>query len=74
MEKPRTSELATKAGISPSYASEIAAGCRTPSRALAIHIFRTTGWRHSLIADLTDEQMALLEQVERWRPRTERAA
>jgi hypothetical protein len=27
---------------------------------------RKTGWRHSLIADLSDEQIAMLEQIEPW--------
>ncbi|HMO74051.1 MAG TPA: helix-turn-helix transcriptional regulator [Sphingopyxis sp.] len=66
MEKPKTSELAREAGISPSYASEVLSGARKPSRPLAIHIFRKTGWRHSLIAGLTDEQIDTLEAVEPW--------
>lgn len=66
METPRTSELAIKAGISKSYASEILNAKRAPSRPLAIHIFRSTGWRHPLIADLTDEQMATLEAIQPW--------
>jgi plasmid maintenance system antidote protein VapI len=75
MEKPRTSELATAAGISKSYASEILTGARTPTKPLAIHLFRATGWRHEVLADLTDEQLALLEQIERWSPRpAEKAA
>lgn len=65
-EAPRTSELAKKAGISKSYASEIATGSRVPKRPLAIHILRTTGWRHPVIADLTDEQINTLEQIEPW--------
>ncbi|UQS94868.1 Cro/CI repressor [Pseudanabaena phage Pam1] len=67
MDTPRTSELASKAGISKSYASEILKAKRRPSRPLAIHIFRSTGWRHPSIADLTDEQMATLEAIEPWR-------
>lgn len=69
MEKPRTTDLATGAGISKSYASEILSGERKPSRALAIHIMRKTGWRHSLIADLSDEQIGMLEQIEPYRPK-----
>lgn len=67
---PSTGELATAAGISKSYASEIVNAKRAPSRPLAIHIFRCTGWRHSLIASLSDEHMAMLEQVEPWSPPT----
>lgn len=61
-----TADLSAKAGISLSYASEIANGKRAPSRPLAIHIFRKTGWKHSSIAELTDEQLTLLEQIEPW--------
>lgn len=67
---PATQELADAAGISKSYASEILNGKReTLGRPLAIHIYRTTGWRHSSIADLTEEQMQVYEQVDRWSPR-----
>lgn len=67
-------ELADRAGISKSYASEILNDARAPSRSLAIHIFRITGWRHSTIADLTDEQMTMLEQIEPWSPPKREAA
>jgi len=67
---PGTMELADKAGISKSYASEIVNGKRPPSRSLAIHIFRKTDWRHDSIADLTDIQMSVLEAVEPWVPRS----
>ena len=67
-DKPGTMELAGAIGISKGYASDILndENERKPSRALAIHIFRKTGWRHSVIADLTDEQIDLLEQVDPW--------
>ena len=63
---PGTMELAEKAGISKSYASEIVNDQRRPSRPLAIHIFRKTGWRHAVIASLTDAQIETLEAVEPW--------
>jgi transcriptional regulator with XRE-family HTH domain len=67
---PGTQELADKAGISKSYASEILSGKRpTLGRPIAIHIFRKTGWRHESIADLSEEQMEMLEQIEPWAPR-----
>lgn len=67
---PGTQELADKAGISKSYASEILAGKRKSlNRALAIHIYRKTGWQHESIADLTDDQIDTLEPFERWSPR-----
>lgn len=69
---PKTIELASAAGISKSYASEILNG-RQPNRPLAIHIFRKTGWRHPLIAGLTDEQIAVFEQVEPWTAPGEKA-
>ena len=59
-------ELADRAGISKSYASEIVNGIRRPSRPLAIHIFRRTGWRHDILVDLSDEQIATLEAIEPW--------
>ena len=73
MEKPKVSDLAAKAGISRPYACEIL-GDRIPARPLAIHIFRTTGWRHESIADLSDEHMAVFEQVDPWVPVKDRAA
>ena len=69
MEKPTTSDLALKASISKSYASEILSGDRKPSRPLAIHIFRTTGWRHDLISSLSDDDMETLERIEPFQPR-----
>lgn len=73
MDTPEYLELARLAGISPSYANEIVKG-RRPNRALAIHILRRTGWRHDSIAELTDEQIVLLEKIEPWTPRTAQAA
>jgi transcriptional regulator with XRE-family HTH domain len=64
-----TMELAAKVGISKGYASDILNDKQAPSRSLAIHIFRTTGWRHRSIADLTDEQMRVLEEVDPWTPK-----
>lgn len=74
MEQPNTSELADKADISISYASQIATGVRKPSRPLAIHIMRRTGWRHPVLDGLTDEQIAMLESIEPWTPTRDRAA
>ena len=68
MEKPTVTALAEKAGISKSYACELL-GDRVPARPLAIHIFRRTGWKHPIIAELTDDQLATLETIEPWKPR-----
>ena len=73
MEKPTLSELVNKASISKSYACEIL-GERQPSRPLAIHIFRTTGWRHPVIAELSAAQIDVLESIEPWTPKKDRAA
>lgn len=67
MDKPTFTELVEATGISRGYASDILAGKQPPSRALAIYIYRKTGWRHSLIDGLTDEQLDLLESVEPWK-------
>ena len=71
---PETADLAVAAGISKSYASEIVNKVRTPSRALAIHIFRRTGWKHSVLDGLSDDEMAVFERVEPWQPRDKAAA
>lgn len=47
---------------------------RTPRRSLAIFIFRRFDWKHPIIADLTDEQIAVLEEVEPWERPQEKAA
>lgn len=66
MPKPSFRELTEAVDISKGYASDILAGKQAPSRPLAIHIYRKTGWRHSLIADLSDEQISVLETIEPW--------
>lgn len=65
----RTTDLAASAGISMAYASQIIGGKRKPPRSLAIHILRTTGWRHAVLDGLTDEQIDLLEQIEPYQPK-----
>lgn len=75
MEAPiKTADLASMAGISLSYASEIVNDKRVPSRALAIHILRRTNWRHSVLDGLTDDQIAMLETIEPWSPSQAAAA
>jgi transcriptional regulator with XRE-family HTH domain len=66
--KLTTTDLANRSGISMSYASEIMNG-RKPNRPLAIHIMRTTGWRHPSLAGLSDEQIKMLETIEPWTPK-----
>lgn len=80
MEKPTIAALRDAVSISQSYASMILSDSddpekfRTPPRALAILIFRKLGWKHPSIADLTDEQMQVIEQIEQWTPRKAQAA
>lgn len=66
---PNYTDLSVAAGISVSYANEILSKKRTPSRALAIHIYRKTGWRHESIAELSEEDMATFERHEPFQPR-----
>lgn len=77
MERPSPKELCEATGISQSYASMILSEdgkhTRTPPRSLAIAIFRKFGWRHPVIEGLTDEQIAVLEEVEPWTPPAERS-
>lgn len=74
METVTPSALANAAGISVPYASQILSAKRRPARSLAIHIFRKTGWRHPLIADLDEDQLVMLEQIEPWSPAEQSAA
>ncbi|NML93777.1 hypothetical protein [Novosphingobium olei] len=74
METVTPTGIAAAAGISLPYASQIMSGARNPRRSLAIHILRTTGWRHSVLDGLTDEQIDTLEQIEPWSRPTSNAA
>ena len=71
---PSQRELIQKAGISQTYASMILNGRRRPSRVTAIRIYRTTGWKASPIAALTDADIDALEWFEAACRATERAA
>lgn len=71
---PSILEIREATGISQSYASMIRSGQRVPPRPLAIQIFRATGWKHDAIAELSEEQIAVLEQVEPWAGKTVSAA
>lgn len=65
----KPTEFAATTGLSVPYASQILSGKRSPSRSLAIHIFRKTGWRHEVIAGLSDDELALLERIEPYQAR-----
>lgn len=66
------SDFAAKLGVNQATVSRLENGT-APSRPLAIHIFRKIGWKHDRIADLTDEQIEMLERIEPWQP-SEKAA
>jgi hypothetical protein len=74
MDTPSPKALADASGISPSYASMILSEGehrRVPPRSLAILLFRKTNWKHPSIADLTEAQMRVFEEVDPWTPRTQ---
>jgi len=66
MDKPSLKDVTDATGLSKGYAWDILNDRQQPSRRAAIHIYRKTGWRHSLIADLTEEQIDALEAVDPW--------
>jgi hypothetical protein len=78
MATPTPKELTEAVDISMSYANKIVMTegehKRTPPRSLAILIYRKTGWRHDSIADLTEAQMTVFEQVDPWTPKEAKAA
>lgn len=71
MDKPSPKALVEAAGISPSYASMILSGDRTPPRPLAIRIYRETGWKASCLASLSNDDIDVLERVDPWTPRAQ---
>jgi transcriptional regulator with XRE-family HTH domain len=52
--------LAAKSGISQPYASQLLSGSRTPSRDLAIHIWRTTGVKLGEFTTATDADLEVI--------------
>jgi hypothetical protein len=71
---PTPTSLSATCSISVPYASQILGGKRDPARSLAIHILRKTGWRHKSIADLSDEQLDVLEAIDPWKPSSQSEA
>lgn len=72
---PSAQEISEAVGISRSYAAMILNESddpnksRTPPRSLAILIYRKMEWLHPSIADLTEDQMRVFEEVDPWTPR-----
>ncbi len=57
-------ELVRATGMSMPYASQILADKRTPSRAMAITIFRKLGVKLGPIKGATDDEIEVLERFE----------
>ena len=64
MGKPTIRELMDAAPVSKAWASGILSGSVVPSRALAVHIYRQTGWKPGVLAHLSDTQIDAVEQAE----------
>lgn len=68
MEQTRTplkaTPLSVAVGISKVHASHVIRGIKTPSKDLAIRIYRATGEKLGPIAGATDEDIAVLERFE----------
>ena len=62
--RPTINALCASSDITRSYASMILTDKRKPARPLAIKIYRATGWKHDSIAALTDDQIAMLENID----------
>jgi hypothetical protein len=72
MNKPTIKQVVAATSISRSYACDILNGKQSP-RGLVVEIYRKTGWKAPLIAHMTDEQIAVIEEAELLTP-TGRAA
>ena len=66
--KPTAKNLISTLSLSQGHAYDILRGSRPPSRALAIAIYRAFGWKHETISDLSSTQIAMLEELEPWKP------
>lgn len=55
--------LGAQVGISKAYACGILKGNKTPSEAVAVRIYRATGMKLGRLADLNDDQIAVLEAM-----------
>lgn len=64
--KSPTRQIAEASGLSQSYASMIANDQRRPPLGLAIHLYRTIGWRHERLRDLTDAELDIVARVAPW--------
>ena len=70
---PTAKAISEGVGISPSYASMILGGDRTPPLNLAIAIYRKVGWRHPALRKMKVEEMAVFERHDPWVAPAERS-
>lgn len=64
MGKPTIRELRSVAPLSKGWAAGILSGSVVPSRAMAVHIYRQTGWKPKVLEHLSDAQIDAVEQAE----------
>lgn len=78
MDKPSLRKLMDAVSLSKSYAHVIlqdgANGVQTPPLNLAALIYRETGWRHSLVAEMSHDALIEIAEKQPWSPPKERAA
>jgi transcriptional regulator with XRE-family HTH domain len=63
MDKPSPKDLVEAVGISPSYASMILSGERTPPPSLAAAIWQKTGWKLGIFESLTDDDAKVAARI-----------
>ena len=73
MAKPTTRELVEATGISRTYAHDVLAGNQAPSIPLAAAIWRVSGWKHPLVAEMSDAALDELERANPWSPKAKAA-
>jgi hypothetical protein len=67
MGKPTIRQLRDAAPVSKAWASLILSedeNAAPPSRALAVHIYRQTGWKPLVLAELSEEEIDAVEKAE----------
>lgn len=71
--KPTIRQVVEATGISRTYACDVLNGKQQP-RALICDLYRIFAWKAPLIAHMTDEQIATIEEAERLSPTGRQAA
>lgn len=60
--RPRVAKVMELTGLSKSYASMIMSGARKPSWAAAIIVYEKTGWKHPMLAALSDNDIEVMSR------------